>query len=210
MNWLAETLTDRLARRPSGLFGRLLYRHPVGHQRSFDMALAALALRSSDHLLEIGSGGGVFLKQALTSGCRAGAIDHSPDMVASARALNAPAVREGRLDVREADAASLPFETATFTKAACLNAFFFCPEPVAALREMARVLKPGGFVVIFTATPAGEATANRLFGPIARRMRFDSSEQLKAMSIAAGFVENEQQTLSDGAILHIARKDRHE
>jgi SAM-dependent methyltransferase len=207
MSWFGDTLTDRIARRPSGLIGRLLYRHPIGHQRSFDMALAALALDAGDILLEVGCGGGVFLQQALASGCCAGAIDHSPDMVASTLKLNAKAVQARRLVVHEADAAVLPFAADTFTKAACLNAFFFCPDPVGTLREMARVLRPAGFVVVFTATPHGQAAANRLFGPIAKRMRFDAPDQLKKMSSAAGFVESQQQLMPDGAILHIAKKE---
>ncbi|MDQ3866389.1 MAG: methyltransferase domain-containing protein, partial [Actinomycetota bacterium] len=142
-----DWLTDRVARRPQGLRAREIYTDPAMHEFARRAILSALALDSHDHLLEIGCGGGILLRDALATGARVTGVDHSPEMVALARE-NAP-----RATVVESDAASLPFADATFTKAALAVVFFFLPDPVRVLRECARVLVPGGRVAVYTTGP---------------------------------------------------------
>src|SRR5260370_37561723 len=101
--------------------------------------LEELALPSNDYLIEVGCGGGMLLKEALKSGCRAAAIDHSPDMVRLAQEVNHDAVAEGQLAVKQASADHLTFPHATFTCAAMTGVLGFPPDPLAALREMRRV-----------------------------------------------------------------------
>src|SRR5207253_1245859 len=107
---LGDWLTDRAARRPSGAAQRAGYRDPSHHRPSFGAILEELDLGADDILLEIGSGGGAFLEQALRSGCRAKAVDHSAEMLRVARELNAAAIEEGRLELLQAPAEQLPFE----------------------------------------------------------------------------------------------------
>src|SRR5918996_20061 len=83
-----DWLTDRGARRPSGAQARAVYRDPLYHYPNFRVILAELALTADDYLLEVGCGGGALLKDALESGCRAAAVDHSADMVHLARETN--------------------------------------------------------------------------------------------------------------------------
>ncbi|MEM1427918.1 MAG: methyltransferase domain-containing protein [Pseudomonadota bacterium] len=198
---LGDWLTDRLARRPSGALGRMLYRNPVGHALSFRLALERLELGPQDRLLEVGCGAGVFMEQALDSGCTAVALDHSAQMLAETRRRNARAIAEGRLSLVESDAAQLGFERASYTKLACLNAFFFMPDPVATLRGFARVLAPGGRAVIFTAPPEMERMVRLAFGPIARRMRFDSPEDLTGYATEAGFARCDVHTVPKSGLL---------
>src|SRR5439155_20214657 len=75
-----DWLTDRRARRPSGTEARGVYAGPLFHRPNFRAILADLDLTADDVLLEVGCGGGAFLREALQSGCRAKAIDHSPEM----------------------------------------------------------------------------------------------------------------------------------
>ncbi len=137
---LGNWLTDRRARRPSGAQARAVYQDPIYHYPNFHVILAELALTSGDYLLEVGCGGGALLKEALKSGCRAAAVDHSPDMVRLAREVNHDAVAEGRLMVQQAEADRLPFPDAMFTCAAMTGVLGFLPDAVAALREIRRVL----------------------------------------------------------------------
>jgi SAM-dependent methyltransferase len=78
---LGDWVTDRRARRPSGAWAREVYADPIYHRPNFLAILAELSLTPDDVLLEVGCGGGAFLREALRSGCRAAGIDHSPDMV---------------------------------------------------------------------------------------------------------------------------------
>ena len=132
---LGDWLTDRRARRPSGALARETYADPLHHRPNFAVLLDELALTADDVLLEVGCGGGVFLADALRSGCRAAGVDHSAEMVRLAREVDARAVADRRLDVRQADAASLPFDDETFTAAAMTGVLGFLPDAVAALAE---------------------------------------------------------------------------
>jgi len=183
-----DWITDRRARRPSGAQARAFYRDPLYHYPSFRVILAELKLTPDDYLLEIGCGGGAFLKEALKSGCRAAAIDHSADMVQLARAENRNAVEEGRLDVQQANADRLPFPDAAFTCAAMNGVLGFLPNPVAAFREIRRVLRKEGRLVIsgsdakLKGTPAAPE-------PMASRLHFCEDDELEQLACDAGFEE---------------------
>ena len=182
---LGDWLTDRLARRPSGRSARAVYRDPLYHYPNFKVILQELALTADDYLLEVGCGGGALLKAALRSGCRAAAIDHSPEMVRLARSENANAVKEGRLDVREASADALPFPDDMFTCAAMTGVLGFLPRPAAALAEMRRVVAPGGRMVILGSDPELKGTPGAP-EPMASRLRFYDERELAALGQEAG------------------------
>ncbi len=185
---VGDWLTDRKARRPSGAQAREYYRDPLYHRPNFLAMLKELALTKDDYLLEVGCGGGAFLQDALRSGCRAAAIDHSPEMVRLAREINRDAVMERRLEVLEAGADRLPYPDGMFTCAAMTGVFGFLQDPVAALVEIRRVLAKGGRLVLFTSsrelrgTPAAPE-------PMASRIRFYEDEQLGELGRKAGFVD---------------------
>ncbi|MFX0578938.1 SAM-dependent methyltransferase [Nocardia nepalensis] len=82
----------------------LVWKDMKAHHSIFADTLTALNLSADDRLLEIGCGGGTFAALALASDCRLTAVDHSADMMALTEAANADALREGRLQVFEADA----------------------------------------------------------------------------------------------------------
>jgi ubiquinone/menaquinone biosynthesis C-methylase UbiE len=184
--WLARThlanrAADRLFRRPRGLVARSFYRNARPHQEAFRETLTALALGPEDRLLELGCGGGTFLEWALATGCTAQAIDHSAEMLALAAERNRSAVAAGRLTLRDADAARLPFSDEEFTAAATINAFFFFFEPAAMLAELYRTLAPAGRIAIYTTDAAPP--------PILQRMRIYTDDELVRMLQQAGYVQ---------------------
>ena len=184
---LGDWLTDRAARRPSGAAQRASYRDPSHHKPSFGAILEELRLGPEDVLLEIGCGGGAFLAQALASGCRAKAVDHSPEMVRVARDVNAAAIDEGRLEIVQASGEQLPFEDDSCTCAAVMQVFFFLDAP-RALAECRRVVRPGGKLAVFTVSEAAKGTPAAP-EPIASRGRFYTDEQLVELARAAGFAD---------------------
>src|SRR5438445_7293932 len=80
-----DWLIDRIARRPSGARARQVYGAEDVHDFARRAILDALALGASDHLLEIGCGGGLLLRDALATGASVTGLDHSHDMVDLAR-----------------------------------------------------------------------------------------------------------------------------
>lgn len=183
---LGNWLTDRRARRPSGAQARAVYGDPLYHYPNFHAILQELALTADDVLVEVGCGGGAFLKMALESGCRAAAVDHSVDMVRLARGVNHEAVAAGRLEVRQARADHLPFPDATFTCAVMTGVLGFLPDPVAALRELRRVLHEGGRLVVLGSDPRWRGTPAAP-EPMASRVRFYEDDEFRWLAEAAGF-----------------------
>ncbi len=73
------------------------------------------------------------------------------------------------VDLRQADVSSLPFDDATFDAALCQMALMFFPDPAAAVREIGRVVKPSGTVVIMVPSSLDAQPAYRLLVDLAVR-----------------------------------------
>lgn len=183
-----DWLTDRGARRPSGERARATYGDPIYHYPYFRVILDELAPGPGDVLLEVGCGGGVLLAWALAGGCRAGAVDHSPEMVRLARERNRQAIADGRLEIHQASADRLPFRDESFTCATMTGVFGFLPDPVAALAEVRRVLRPGGRLIVPGCDPEDRGTMAAP-EPYASRLCFYDGDELARVGRQAGFAE---------------------
>ncbi|RPI43437.1 MAG: methyltransferase domain-containing protein [Betaproteobacteria bacterium] len=110
--------------------------------------LAALALRPGETALDIGCGPGYLTREmAKQVGCngRVIAIDTSEPMLDLARCRCA---EFAQVEFSRADAAALPCEDASIDVAAAVQVYLFAADLDAVVREVARVLCPGGRVVI--------------------------------------------------------------
>ncbi len=196
---IVDRLTDMAISRPSGPIGRMLYRDATSmHGEGWRACHEKLALAPTDHLLDVGCGGGTFLSQALETVDQAAGIDHSPDMVELTRENNARAVAEGRLEVRLGDATALPWDDATFDAESNLAALFLAADPPRVLHEAVRVLKPGGrFVVVTMPKPKREDVGTRAVGWFLHKATLYSDEELAQLLHDAGFDAVEVHSPSD-------------
>lgn len=107
--------------------------------------IARLPLRAEDRLLDIGCGTGALLHHL--SACHPAThlvgVDPVPEMLATARRKLAPAIA-----LHEGWAAHLPFADAQFDVVVCCSMLHYVAEPVGALIEIRRVLRPSGQLVI--------------------------------------------------------------
>lgn len=113
--------------------------------------LDLLALTAGQSVLEVGCGNGLFLPllaQVVGPQGRVIGLDHAPAFVAEARERVAAAGLGTSVRVEEGDAYRLPFPDATFDAAHCERVLLHLDDPTAALREMRRVVRPGGRVVV--------------------------------------------------------------
>jgi ubiquinone/menaquinone biosynthesis C-methylase UbiE len=160
--------------------------------------MAALDLRPADRLLDVGCGTGAAVRIAASTVERAVGVDLSPAMLSRARELAAgiPTV-----EFAEAESAHLPVGEGEFTAILCTTSFHHYPDPGAALTEMARVLTPGGRLVI------GDRSGDRLISRIADRVlrvvepghvHLYRAEELGQMLYRAGFARVEVRRLFSG------------
>lgn len=136
---------------PTGLLGALagwiMGRTGPEHNR---WAVSKLGVRPGDSVLEIGFGPGVgihLIAELVTKGFVAG-VDPSPVMLQQATKRNVRAIRSGRVDLRQGTVAALPFADARFDKVLSVNNIMLWPDLPANLREVHRVIRPGGLLVV--------------------------------------------------------------
>ena len=101
-------------------------------------------------LLEVGCGSGTALRLAADRGADVTALDAAPAFVEHARR------RVPGADVRVGDLQFLPYEDESFDVVMGFNAFQYAADPLAALDEARRVLRPGGLVAALVWGPAEE------------------------------------------------------
>ncbi|MCA9694268.1 MAG: class I SAM-dependent methyltransferase [Nannocystaceae bacterium] len=108
----------------------------------------AQRLAPGARLLDVGCGGGHFLARLADAapGAELVGLDASPGMIARARRRVADVPR---LSLVEASALALPFEDRSFDVVVSLGSIKHWPDMARGLRECARVLAPGGWLLVF-------------------------------------------------------------
>jgi ubiquinone/menaquinone biosynthesis C-methylase UbiE len=135
------------ARNARGLLGRLIafiMARETWHQNL--RAMDALGIDEADHVLDIGCGHGRSLMELAARAPRGRivGVDPSELMVEIAAQKSRPLIEADRVDVILSSVEALPFPDDTFDKAQCVHVLYFWKDIETSLREIARVLKPGG------------------------------------------------------------------
>ncbi len=125
----------------SGFYRRTLFGLEL--RRIQRQALERLRVVAGQRVLDLGCGPGDGASRLNSAGAVAVGLDYSQGMLETARKDPANA---GRLT--RGDAGRLPFRAGAFDKVICTNSFHHYPAHFPALREMRRVLKPGGLLVL--------------------------------------------------------------
>ena len=108
-----------------------------------------LKVTPKDRLLDVGSGiGGPARCMAHRFGCRVTGIDLTPEFCEVARHLTRLLGIESRVDFQQGDALAMPFADASFDGAYSMNVSMNIADKAALYREIRRVLKPGGWLML--------------------------------------------------------------
>jgi demethylmenaquinone methyltransferase / 2-methoxy-6-polyprenyl-1,4-benzoquinol methylase len=100
---------------------------------------------AGERVLDVATGTGLVAAELLSrSACTVVGLDQSPEMLAAARARFATAGVGERIDLVEGEAERLPFADASFDVLTFTYLLRYVDDPAATVRELTRVLRPGG------------------------------------------------------------------
>lgn len=139
------------AQKPEGFWGKLMIRSMNrGHSELTDWALCHIDIKSGDHVLDVGCGGGKTVGKLCekVGGGKVYGVDYSELCIKKAEKLNHKNVICGKAKLKKASVSALPFESDKFDFVTAVETYYFWPDKLNDLKEIARVLKPGGKLLL--------------------------------------------------------------
>ena len=139
------------AEKPDGFWGKLMIRSMNrGHSELTDWALCHVNIKSGDHVLDVGCGGGRTVSKLceMVGNGKVYGIDYSDLCIKKAEKLNHKSVLCGKVKLQKAPVSALPFDSDKFDLVTAVETYYFWPDKLNDLREIWRVLKPGGKIML--------------------------------------------------------------
>ena len=186
--------SSRQLRKPSDRAGRaVLARMNVSHGPVTAWGLSHVTVGEDFTVLDVGCGGGKTIDR-LASMARNGkvfGVDYSETSVAAARETNANWIAEGRVDIQQASVSKLPFPEASFDVVTAVETHYYWPDLPRDVREVLRVLKPGGKFVIIAETYRGRVNdwAYRPTMTVVLRAAYLTPDEHRQLLVEAGYVD---------------------
>jgi SAM-dependent methyltransferase len=166
----AALLIMSQCRKPSWLPGYLfVHSMNAGHTGLTTWGLSHASIKPDDTILDVGCGGGKTIGRMAKAAERGRVfgVDYSAASVGVARRVNAAAIDAGRVDVQLGSVSALPFPDETFDLVTAVETHYYWPDIQNDLRELQRVLKPRGRVVLIAETYRGRH-GDWLYRPVMR------------------------------------------
>ena len=144
------------------------------------------------HILDVGCGDGVLATRLAQDGAQVTGLDASADMIAAARRRAKAAGVE--IDLVEGDAGGLPFPAGHFDRVVSVATLCFVDDPRPTIRDMVRVLKPGGRLILgelgrWNLWAAQRRVMGWLGSNLWRSAHFRSRADLLALATGAGLAD---------------------
>jgi ubiquinone/menaquinone biosynthesis C-methylase UbiE len=148
-------------RKPTGWIGRLVLRNMNSrHAKVTDWGLSHVGIEKHFTILDIGCGGGRTVSKlaAIATEGKVYGLDFSSASIAVASNTNRDWIKMGRVEIHEGSVSQMPFAAETFDLVIAVETHFWWPDLPKDLREVLRVLKPGGMLAIIAEVYRGADT----------------------------------------------------
>ena len=137
--------------KPTGWLGRFtLWRMNASHSKLTDWGLAHFSIDSHSTILDVGCGGGRTVSKlaAIATKGKVYGVDYSEESVAATKRTNARWIDLGRVEIRNGSVSQLPFPDGMFDLVTAVETHFWWPNLPGDMREVFRVAKPGGTLIL--------------------------------------------------------------
>src|SRR5262245_5229019 len=140
------------------------------HSKLTDWGLGHVSIQSRDTILDIGCGGGRTVSKlaAIATEGRVVGVDYSKTSVEKSSKMNVKWIDTGRVEIRQGSVSQLAFPNNVFDLITAVETHFWWPDLPNDLREVFRVMKPGGVLLLIAEVYKGANT------PIARLLEAQS------------------------------------
>ena len=177
-------------RKPSGRMGRaVVTRMNFSHAALTDWGLEHVRIEPSFTILDVGCGGGRTIREmaARATAGRVLGVDYSEASVEASREANHDAVADGRVEVQQGSVSRLPFADAMFDLVTAVETHYYWPDLANDAREILRVLKPGGTLLVIAEAYKGRYGWLFQLAMLPMRARLMSADEHRAWLETAGF-----------------------
>jgi ubiquinone/menaquinone biosynthesis C-methylase UbiE len=180
-------------RYPKGIAGRLMLSSMnIGHKSISQWGLARLNISHGNSVLDIGCGGGKNIARMLRlAHCgNVCGLDYSETSVRMSREVNSKAVASGRADIRHGSVSAIPWPDDFFDIVTAFETVYFRPDMTGDMKEVLRVLKPGGTLCVCNETyrPENEEAPYQYFVKTLNMIIYSEKELTRYLK-QAGFVD---------------------
>src|SRR5260370_16920351 len=137
--------------KPTGRLGRLMvWTFNVHHSKLTDWGLKHVAIEKDYTIRDVGCGGGRTVQKlnGIATEGKVYGIDDVEERVSRSSRTNKQLIAMGRVEIRQGSVSSLPFSDHMFDVATAVETHVFWPDVIADMREVLRVLKPGGTLIM--------------------------------------------------------------
>jgi len=147
--------------KPTGWLGRFVLRNMNSrHSKVTDWGLSHISIEKHDTILDLGCGGGRTVSKlaAIVTQGKIYGVDYSKESVAVASRTNRQWIDMARVEIREGSVSQLPFPEGVFDVVTAIETHFWWPDLPADMRQIFRVMKPGGTLIIIAEVYKGANT----------------------------------------------------
>src|SRR6266852_8737017 len=130
------------------------------HSKLTDWGLEHISIENHGTILDVGCGGGrtVGKLAAIATQGKVYGVDYSDESVAATKRTNARWTDLGRVQIRHGSVSQLPFPDGMFDLVTAVETHFWWPNLPGDMREVFRVLKPGGTLILIAEIYKGANT----------------------------------------------------